>query len=175
MDRTYVIFLGDNGTDRWSGPPAPTDPERAKMTAYEGGVRVPLIVRGPGIEAGTRVPYMAHAVDLFATILELAAGDGESVIPADRPIDSVSLVPYLHGIADEELREWNHSSVVIGALRNSRALRNSEYKLIIDNGNEELYHIAEDPAELHALDLENLTETERTHYQALQAQLEELN
>ena len=175
MDNTYVIFFGDNGTDRWSGPPAPIDPERAKMTAYEGGVRVPLIVKGPGIEAGTRIPYMAHAVDLFATILELAAGDNASVVPADRPIDSVSLVPYLHGNADDELREWNYSSVQIGTLRNSRALRNSEYKLIIDNGNEELYHIAEDPAELHALDLENLTDTERSHYLALQAQLEELN
>lgn len=175
LDNTYVIFLGDNGTDRWSDPPAPIDPQRAKMTTYEGGVRVPLIIRGPGIEAGTTIPYMAHVVDLFATILELAAGDNESVIPADRPIDAVSLVPYLHGSADEQLREWNYSSVRMGAMRDSRALRNSEYKLIINNGNEELYHIAEDPAELHALDLENLAESERSHYLALRAQLEELN
>ena len=175
IDNTYVIFLGDNGTDRWSGPPAPIDPQRVKMTTYEGGVRVPLIIRGPEIEAGARIPYMAHAVDLFATILELAAGDDESVVPADRPIDSVSLVPYLLEGADEELREWNYSSVLMGELSNSRTLRNSEYKLIIDNGTEELYHIAEDPAELNPLDLENLAEPERSHYQALKAQLEVLN
>ena len=145
------------------------------MTTYEGGVRVPLIITGPGIEAGTRIPYMAHVVDLFSTILELAAGDSESVVPADRPIDSVSLVPYLLGRADEELREWNYSSLQMGELRSSRVLRNSEYKLIIDNGTEELYHIAEDPAEFNALDLDNLTESERSHYLALRAQLEQLN
>ena len=47
LDNTYIIFLGDNGTASWDQPPAPRDPRRVKMTVYEGGVAVPLIIAGP--------------------------------------------------------------------------------------------------------------------------------
>ena len=79
--------------------------------------------------------------------------------------------PFRHGVPGPLFSFWGR----MGEISNSRALRNSKYKLIIGNGTEELYHIAEDPAELNPLDLANLAEPERSHYQALKAQLEVLN
>ena len=74
---TVVIVLADNGTGQY-GPPAMnfldnlyiTYDDRGKGSAFESGVRVPMMVRGPGVEAG-RNDAVVHAVDLFSTIAEL--------------------------------------------------------------------------------------------------------
>lgn len=70
-EQTYVVFLGDNGT-----PPAgvrpPFDPERAKGSPFEGGLRVPWIVTGPGVAPGRVSDALVADVDLLPTVLELA-------------------------------------------------------------------------------------------------------
>ena len=48
LDRTVVIFVSDNGPEKFVA----ADPERSKYTLFEGGVNVPLIVKGPGVVAG---------------------------------------------------------------------------------------------------------------------------
>lgn len=90
---THVVFLGDNGCAR----PVVVRPyrsEHAKGTIYEGGIRVPLIVRSPRIAEGDRgsvSPALAHCTDVFATLAELARA------PLTRPelLDGVSLVSAL--------------------------------------------------------------------------------
>ena len=62
LENTYVISQGDNGTDKWADLPAPRDPTRVKMTVYEGGINVPLIVTGSGISGG-RVERPLLAID----------------------------------------------------------------------------------------------------------------
>ncbi len=84
---TLVVFTSDNGAD----PVSPQAPLRGtKGTYYEGGLRVPLIVRWPGrIEPGTRSDVPVIAVDLYPTFLEAAGAappegvvlDGESLVP----------------------------------------------------------------------------------------------
>jgi len=68
-DRTYVIYTADHGAQggNANGPLA-----NGKGTVWEGGVRVPLIVRGPGVKAGICSHVRASTVDLFPTIAAMA-------------------------------------------------------------------------------------------------------
>lgn len=71
--RTYVVFTSDNGTPPTADPGNVNGPVRGhKTTLWEGGVRVPFIVAGPGIEPGavSRTPVIG--TDLLPTILDLA-------------------------------------------------------------------------------------------------------
>ncbi|MBN1816276.1 MAG: sulfatase [Sedimentisphaerales bacterium] len=90
---TVVIFTSDNGGLAGQGPWAATSnlPLReGKGYPYEGGIRVPLMVRWSGtIQAGSVCPVPVTSVDLFPTICQ-TAGVG---LPNDRPIDGESLLP----------------------------------------------------------------------------------
>ena len=117
-DKTLVVFLSDNGGVHVQHDPAPfqKDPapgeslptrltEKArefdnaplragKGSAYEGGIRVPMIVRWPGrVKPGSASGTPVHVVDLLPTLLEAAGG----AAPADHPVDGVSLLPLLTG------------------------------------------------------------------------------
>jgi arylsulfatase A-like enzyme len=128
LAKTVVVFVGDNGTPPHVTTP-PFDPDHAKWTVYEGGVNVPLIVRGPGVAAGAECAALVHTMDLFATVLELA-----EVAPP--PSDSVSIVPYLADPDRPSIRPWVYAETFtpngfFGSLNRSRAVRDVEaYKLI---------------------------------------------
>jgi uncharacterized sulfatase len=95
--RTLIMFASDNGP--WYG--GSTGGLRGmKGTWWEGGIRVPLIVRWPGVvEAGQTIEEPAIVLDLFAT--SLAAAEIEP--PTDRAIDGVNLLPLL--TSDESFAE----------------------------------------------------------------------
>ena len=149
-DNTYIIFLGDNGTASWDQPPAPRDRRKVKMTVYEGGVVVPLIIAGPGIAGGRMEKPLAHAVDLFGTIIELAGGTIENSIPHDIIIDSHSLTPYLFE-TPHRARDWVLTEITFGRAP-SRGLRDERYKLVLKGDHEEFYDLQADPYEESALD-----------------------
>lgn len=97
-DRTIVIFMSDNGP--WiqygdhGGSPGPL--RAGKHTTFEGGIRVPFIVRWPGrIPAASTVQTPLMSVDLLPTI---AAAVGATLAPAGR-IDGVDILPWLTGRA----------------------------------------------------------------------------
>lgn len=70
--RTTVVVMGDNGSLHDSIP-EPFDQDRHKGTMHDGGVRVPLLVAGAGVEQpGRSSDVLVHAVDLAPTLLELA-------------------------------------------------------------------------------------------------------
>lgn len=77
-DNTYVVFSSDHGR---AGRAANAPLEQGKGSVWEGGIRVPLFVRGPGIEPGTRSSVRATQVDLLPTFAALAHVDGP--LPAD--------------------------------------------------------------------------------------------
>lgn len=91
--RTTVIVISDNGTPGPAVRP-PHDPLRSKGTPFEAGVRVPLIVEGPGVAApGAVSEALVSVVDLWPTLTALAgvsddgdgvARDGRSFLPALR-------------------------------------------------------------------------------------------
>jgi arylsulfatase A-like enzyme len=89
-DKTVIIFTSDNGGLK--GPTDNTPLRSGKGYPYEGGIRVPLIVRWPGeVKPGTISNAHVTSVDYFPTLLELAGVD----LPKDRAIDGVSLVNHI--------------------------------------------------------------------------------
>jgi arylsulfatase A-like enzyme len=91
-ERTLVVFTSDNG-GAVHFPATSNAPLRAgKGYPYEGGLRVPLVVRWPGrVAPGTTCDVPVSSIDLLPTVAE-AVG---ATLPEDVPIDGVSLVPLL--------------------------------------------------------------------------------
>lgn len=92
-DNTLIIFTSDNGGLDRGGTPTENAPLRSgKGFAYEGGIRVPFLVRWPGvIPAGKVSESPVCSIDIFPTVLE-ASGPTP---PSDRIIDGLSLLPHL--------------------------------------------------------------------------------
>lgn len=92
-DNTMIIFTSDNGGLDNNGRPTENAPLRSgKGYAYEGGIRVPFIVRWPGVVAKNKTSDApVCSIDLFPTILESAGVK----LPSDRPIDGLSLMSHL--------------------------------------------------------------------------------
>jgi uncharacterized sulfatase len=115
-ERTLVVFTSDNGP--WYG--GSTGGLRGmKTTTWEGGYRVPFIVRWPGrLPAGAVRNELAVTMDVFATALA-AAGVAP---PANRVIDSQDLLPALSGIAARPPHDviFGHAGPRLATVRDSR-------------------------------------------------------
>ena len=92
-DDTLIIFTSDNGGLDNKDNPTDNAPLRSgKGYAYEGGIRVPLLIRWPGtIPAGKVSDTPVSSIDLFPTILDSA----DVALPDDRPIDGLTLLSHL--------------------------------------------------------------------------------
>ncbi len=140
-ERTFVIFTSDNGGTRQFVAPL----RGGKGTLYQGGLRVPTLIRGPGIKPG-RSQTVTLSMDWFPTVLELA-GQKPS---ADTTLDGRSLVPLLRDPAASLERDvfW-HFPCYIGGGGPCSAVRSENWKLIefFESGTAELYDLAADPGE----------------------------
>ena len=177
-ERTVVIFTSDNGglsTLPRRGAPTSNRPLRAgKGWCYEGGIRVPFIIRAPGVgKPGSTSAVPVESADLHPTILELA---GLPFAPREHP-DGETLVPILRG-GDALRREaivWHYPHYHGSAWRPGSAIRRGDWKLIelYEERRIELYNLADDPGEAHDLAAK---EPERTKMlrDALHAYLEEV-
>ncbi len=176
LANTYVIFLGDNGTPSPNAT-APFTSDRAKGTVYQGGVNVPFVVTGPGIEAGKITQALANSVDLYTTILELA-GTGANEKLDGVKLDSVSLAPVLadHSVQVRNFAYADAFGPQNNRIENLRAIRDDQFKIVMDlqNNTTELYDLQLDPYETEDLLQETLEEETEVRYYALLAQLEEL-
>ncbi len=83
---TYVYYTADHGTPGRNGPLA-----NGKGSVKEGGLRVPLLFRGPGIRPGSFATMQANGMDLFPTVSELAG----VTAPLPSGIEGASLAPIL--------------------------------------------------------------------------------
>lgn len=87
-DETLVIFTSDNGSRARDEGGSNAPLRGTKAQTWDGGQRVPCIMRWPGqIAAGTTCEGIASSIDLFATLSELVGVP----LPADRKLDSISL------------------------------------------------------------------------------------
>jgi arylsulfatase A-like enzyme len=170
VDRTntHVIFLGDNGTPSQTlQPPYPSG--RGKFTLYEGGIRVPLIAAGPSVVSPGRTnDTLVHAVDVFATILELAGINSSATIPTNIVLDAQSFLSAL--VATSNLPRHSFSEKFGNATPSvdGRALRNTQFKLLqYTNGVEAFYDLAADPYEATNLLRGTLTATQQANYYSL--------
>jgi arylsulfatase A-like enzyme len=138
-DDTIVLFLSDNGADG-SGRNAPF--RARKGTVYEGGIRVPAVLRFPGrVAAGTVSAQPIAVQDLFPT---LCAAAGVPLPDAAR-CDGIDLWP-----AIREGRVAERPPFVIATA--DRACFAGEWKLVVSaSGTEELFHLGSDPGETRDL------------------------
>jgi arylsulfatase A len=147
-EETLIIFTSDNGglTLRDVTDNAPL--REGKGSAYEGGVRVPWIVRWPGrVPAGTTCAEPVITNDLFPTIAEAAGVDDE---PGHD--DGRSLVPLFDdpdATLDRDAIFWHYPHYHPGGASPYSAVRARDWKLVefFEDGRAELYHLAEDIGE----------------------------
>ena len=124
-DNTMVLFTSDNGP--WlnfgdhAGSAGPL--REGKGTMFEGGYRVPCVVRWPTkIPAGSKCDELASTIDLLPTVAHLIGGE----LPRDRTIDGHNIWPLLSGDADTTTPR---ASFYCYYNRELRAVRNQRYKL----------------------------------------------
>lgn len=144
--RTIVVFTSDNGglaTREGPNTPATSNSpfREGKGWLYEGGLRVPLIVRWPGKVAPRVEPTPAWSVDLFPTLLALCGVTS----PGQGPLDGVSLAGLLgkgEPIAPRTLA-WHYPHYSNQGGRPGGAIRDASHKLIEDyaTGRKELFSV----------------------------------
>ena len=150
-EETLVIFTSDNGPFGGVGDASPLRADKGHL--YEGGIRVPLIVRWPGkVEAGAVEETPVILTDLHPTILSATGLDLNSTIPND----GHNLLPLLQG--KEKLKNravhWHYPNFAFH--RDNRlgsAIREGDHKLIhfYDTDSVELYNLKNDISEKNDL------------------------
>ena len=138
--RTIVVYTSDNGP----GPGASALPLRGrKLTTYEGGLRVPCIVWGPGhIAQGQVCREMATSMDFYPTFARLAGTEP----PADRVIDGRDIGPLL---AEPTKAKSPHDAFFYhGSLGELSAVRSGKWKLFL-TPQTALYDLEADIGEQH--------------------------
>lgn len=147
LENTYVFFTSDNGfhMGEHSLP-------SGKMLAYEEDIRVPFMVRGPGIRPGTIVTQMTANIDLAPTFAELAGAEAAEFV------DGRSFVPFLLG-QEEKVTDWRKAILLETGYfdRDShviayRGIRAGDFTYIeYENGELEFYDLTADPYQLDNL------------------------
>ncbi|MCH2208156.1 MAG: sulfatase [Lentisphaerales bacterium] len=97
-DNTYVIMVSDNGYRHSDVAREQKQPLHGhKWWVWEGGIRVPMIIKGPGILGGSTFKANVINYDFLPTFVEWAGGSPQSL----QNIDGISLAPYLAGKTPE--------------------------------------------------------------------------
>lgn len=175
-DNALVIFTSDNGglwrvSRQW--------PLRAgKGSYYEGGIRVPFIVRWPGqVEAGATNDTPVSGIDLLPTLEEVT----EAAIPDALHVDGANLAGVLKGEASLATRPlfWHFPIYLERGGKESRdpgfrtrpgsVMREGDWKLheYFEDGALELYNLAEDPGEKENLVTQHPDRAARMHAELL--------
>lgn len=174
LENTYVIFMSDNGGRKEipvAGRPIPETGygrnfplAEAKHSIYEGGLRVPFAITGPGIEAGSVSRIPVSGVDILPTLSDFAGAP----LGVDRNLDGGSFKPVALGQSQKVKRarpflvthdkggEKPRASEKPRPSDFKTALRLGNYKLIkfhggVEDGHVELYHLIKDVGENHNL------------------------
>jgi N-acetylglucosamine-6-sulfatase len=164
---TYIFFASDNGYHMGQHRfPA------GKYTPYETDIRVPLVVRGPGVLPAIQIDQFASNVDLAPTIADLAGvslatnPDGRSLGPllkGQSPADwrQAVLIEQMRGavspqepvLRDRQFEPPDTADLVLGNVYPGHAgYRSSTYKYVeYDTGERELYYLGVDPDEMNNL------------------------
>jgi choline-sulfatase len=143
LDDTYIVFTSDHGIALGSHG------LMGKQNLYEHSWRVPLIVRGPGIPAGSRASGYVYLLDLLPTLCDLAGVD------TPEAVEGLSFRPVLEG-RRQQIRDVLYGVYCGGTKPGMRAVKSDGWKLIeydvLDGAVREtqLFNLAENPNELLA-------------------------
>ncbi len=151
-ENTLVVFTSDNGPHEEGGA-APDFFNRdgllqgKKRSTYEGGIRVPFIVRWRGkVRPGTVSDHQLAFYDVLPTLCDLAGVDNYAERYANKDIendyfDGISFLPTLTGEGEQEQHEflyWEFHET------NMMAVRMGDWKLVVKNGDCRLFHLGND-------------------------------
>jgi arylsulfatase A-like enzyme len=148
-ENTVIIFTSDNGGLEVRNGPTDNAPLRAgKGSAYEGGVRVPTIVKWPGHTPAGAVsdePVISH--DIYPTVLDIAGVEGEA--NHNERVDGVSLTPVLEDPQTSLAREaiyWHYPHYHAGGAEPYSAVRAGKWRLVhyYHDDRVELYNLKQD-------------------------------
>jgi arylsulfatase A-like enzyme len=138
-DDTLFVFSSDNGGERLSDN-APLF--NHKTTLWEGGIRVPCLMRWPArLPKGTVTPQPAITMDLTATFLAAAGAEP----PAGRTLDGINLLPLLTG--EKPAAERTFCWRVDRTGRRQKAVRHGDWKFMQDDMVEMLFNLKDDVSE----------------------------
>jgi arylsulfatase A-like enzyme len=138
---TLVVFISDNGGE-WLSRNAPLSGR--KDTVWEGGIRVPAILRWPGrLPSGSVSAQVGITMDLTASFLA-AAGVGRTDLGLEG-IDLVSALAEGRGVDRTLFWRMNRPDV------RQRAVRSGDWKYVEDGGQRFLFNVRDDPGERHDL------------------------
>ncbi|MDZ4402211.1 sulfatase [Prosthecobacter sp.] len=129
-DNTLVVFSSDNGGERYSRN---LPLFHHKATVWEGGIRVPCVMRWPAkLPKGKVTAQMAITMDLHATFTELAGAK----TPSEKRLDGINLIPLLTGDAQPVERTffWR----IDRSNRKQKAIRHGKWKYINDGNTMDL-------------------------------------
>jgi arylsulfatase A-like enzyme len=162
-DNTYLILMADNGGVEFIPPvknkfdhpsvfekhPRNYPLRGGKWTLYEGGIRVPFMVIGPGIKAGSQCDIPVVGWDILPTISDLAGNKN----PLPVTIDGVSFRSALENGNQAEMQRKNEALVFHYFGKPHSAIRIGDYKLIKfwNLKKTELYNLKDDLSELNDL------------------------
>lgn len=139
-ENTFVIFVSDNGSA--VSRPGNNGPfSGGKMTTYEGGIRMPFVMKWPGhIRAGQVYDEPVSTLDILPTV---AAACGVPTA-ASQPLDGVNLLPFLRDAKDGAPHD-----VLFWKIAGYAAIRKGKWKLYMEprKGIAKLFDLAADPAE----------------------------
>jgi len=156
-DNTVIILTSDNGglstitNPNWTAPTSVKPLRAGKGWCYEGGIRVPLIIKTPEMNMSSVCDKPVISMDFYPTILELA---GITPMP-DQHTDGANLSPLLHGTKELE-REyifWHYPHYHSSGWTPGAAIRSGKWKLIefYEPDITELYDLENDPGESNNL------------------------
>jgi arylsulfatase A len=152
-NNTVLIFTGDNGGEDRVTSNAPL--RAGKSTLYEGGIREPLLIRWPEVVKAKSVCNIPTCnIDFYPTFLQIIGRR----VSRGQHIDGVSILPLLNNPKAELGRDtfyWHYpleKAHFLGG-HSAGAIRQGNFKLIefFDNGQVELYNLADDTSEEHNL------------------------
>jgi arylsulfatase A-like enzyme len=156
LDDTYVIYSSDNGFHMGQHRLI-----AGKDTAYDEDIRVPMVMRGPGVPAGSRIEALVGNVDLAPTIAEIAAAetpdfvDGRSFLPLLRDPDQPWREAFLierRKLEEQLVRQSRYSGLTPQELDGSalfNGIRSADSLYVeYGSGERELYDLQADPFQI---------------------------
>lgn len=154
-DNTVVWFLSDHGGLKRTSDNRPL--RGSKGNAYEGGLRVPFVVRWPKrVKPGTLLNHPVTSLDIGATSVALAGGDVKQ-----SGLHGSNITRYMTGQSIEAPHDAVYWHVGRSPKDISGVLREGDYKMLATRGRVELFNLKDDPTESNDLSSEQSERTER--------------
>ena len=124
LDSSTAIFLiSDNGGAEYTFTTENGKYKGGKITNFEGGIKVPFMMRWEGTISPSRYNPMVSSMDIFQTVTEMT----DCSLPDDRVYDGKNLLPFVKGMTDAEPHDYLYWQRGF-----NKAVRNADWKLMIN-------------------------------------------